>query len=168
VNAEDVALAEYGELKAEQRDRIKARDGYMYTTLAAVFIVAGASAQAHLPVLLLALTPVCAVLSWARLRNDLRVTALRDYFRDVTARLLADPATPVLAWESRPRQRTHKWLQLGADLVTFVLPGIVGYTVVLVAHPTGLVILAGGFNGFITGVTATAIISYADLGGRRG
>jgi hypothetical protein len=118
----DAYLVEYTALKLEQLERIKARDGYLYTTLAAVVAVVAAVIQTGQSDLLLALPPIVAALGWTRLRNDQLVVAIREYLRDDLGPRLGDGA---LRWETPPRRTSHRFVQLGVDLVTFWLSGLI-------------------------------------------
>ena len=138
----DVHLAEYAALKAEQGERIKARDGYMYSTIAVTVAAVAAAAQADLPDLLLAVPPACFVLGWTRLRNDAHILAIRGYLRDHLApklRTVARRTTAgevVLGWEMRPRSRSSTLVQLAADMLTFVAPAVLAVIVWGVAAST--------------------------------
>jgi hypothetical protein len=149
----DVHLAEYTALKTEQNERIKARDGYMYSTLAVVIAAAAGAAQADLPDLLLAVPAACSVLGWTRLRNDAHIVAIRRYLRDDLGPKLQTAGRPVFGWETGPRGRLTKSVQLVADVLTFVAPSLlalavwvaVGETTVwgVVAAVAGLSLTAG-------------------------
>src|SRR5215468_8416211 len=121
-------LAEYERLKDEQRSRIGFRDSLVYAVLVASAAVVSATAARGSGYLVL-LPPVAALLGWAYLANDVKVTQIGDYVRaelaPALAALMPEAAGPVFGWEQRsdPRRRHRKRVQLGADLAAFcVLP----------------------------------------------
>jgi hypothetical protein len=164
MNNRDVHLAEYTALKTEQGERIKARDGYMYSTLAVVVAAVAAAAQANLPHLLLAVPPACFVLGWTRLRNDTHIVAIRHYLRDQLAPLLHTGDGTVLGWETGPRGRLTTWVQFAADMLTFVVPGILAVIVWGTIAPTtawGLWLAAMVADAVIIGALAALITRHA-------
>ncbi|MGW5066022.1 hypothetical protein ACWEQJ_07860 [Streptomyces cyaneofuscatus] len=130
----EVLLLEYEVLKAEQKARIIARDHLMYATLAglASVLVVVFTAEAPAGTVLL-LPPVCLVLGWTYLVNDLKISAAGRYLRDELAPRLADLTGTrpgeVLGWEwahrGEPGRIAAKILQLAVDLVMFVVPTVV-------------------------------------------
>lgn len=167
-----VLLAEYTALKAEQSARIGARDNLVYATLtavaAAVAAVVVGAVQADLPVLLLALPPVCVVLGWTRLANDHKVTTVGRYLGDVLAGDLAAAADgPVLGWETghhlARERRLRNWCQLVVDLVTFVGPAIAALAAWAVLAPSwpGAILVAAGVA--LSAALAWQITLHADM-----
>ena len=148
----DVHLAEYTALKTEQGERIKARDGYMYSTLAVVVAAVAAAAQANLPHLLLAVPPACFVLGWTRLRNDTHIVAIRHYLRDHLAPKLGGQ---VLGWETGPRGRLTRWVQFAADMLTFVAPGVLAVIVWGTVAPH----TSWGWAAVVAGATLSGLLA---------
>lgn len=144
-------LAEYGQIKSEQRDRIQRRDGLVYTTLAAMAAVVAATLQQHDVAALLLLPPVVMVLGWKYLANDEKISAAGRYVRDHLAPRLAhltNTSSPVFDWERSHREgvygRVRRYVQFMVDLLTFcVLPAcaLVGFWT-LGSHPVGLVVVS--------------------------
>ena len=164
-----VLLAEYGQLKDEQAQRIGHRDNLVYATLTAAAATIVGVVQTHAAALLLALAPVCVLLGWTYLANDRMVTAIGRYLRDDLApRLESFAGTGVLGWEHEhcgdTRRRQHKCFQLAANLLTFVLPGAAASTAAVVAgHPAWLVV-AGAIVAFaLLAVLAWQLVAHADL-----
>lgn len=156
----EVALSEYGELKSEQRERIKSRDGLAYTTLASIVAVIIGVAQTHLGALLFALAPACAILGWTRLRNDAHVVEIRRYIRDTLSPVLsAETGCSVLMWETGGRLRGHRYGNLIVDLALFVVPGVaaVATWAVLFGSLTWYWPLFVAADLTVSGVTAFAI-----------
>jgi hypothetical protein len=158
----DVHLAEYTALKAEQNERVKSRDGYMYSTLAVVVAAVVGAAQANLPDLLLAVPPACAVLGWTRLRNDALIVEIRRYLRDDLRPHLQAGDSPVLGWETGPRGRLTRRAQFAADLLTFVAPAVIAVIVWgSVAHTRWWGWVAAIVGSAITGVLVALIARHA-------
>lgn len=142
-NVVDVLRDEYDALKKEQIERIKVRDNLTYLTIGAVAAAVYGAIQAHTPLLLLTLPFVCTALGWKYVANDHKITAIGAYLRgELADRMSGLVGEAVLGWETAHRvdhnRRRRMWLQYGADLLTFVAPGIAGITAVLVAgvpHP---------------------------------
>lgn len=138
-----VLLAEYAQLKEEQRSRIGFRDNFVYVNLAAVAAVGYAAFEQHVAQFLLLVPLTCFVLGWTYLSNDRMITQLGRYARENLApRLTALSATDeVLGWEqehSRDRRRAErKSIQLAVDLSAFCLPSA-GVLVLLVRYGTTL------------------------------
>lgn len=155
----DAHLAEYAALKEEQLGRINARDNYMYLTLAVIVAAVAAAAQANLPHLLLAVPPACAVLGWTRLRNDNHIIAIRCYLRDQLAPKVGGQA---FGWETGPRGRLTRWVQFTADMVTFVVPGILAVTAWgALAPKTAWGLIAAVVDAVITGLLTALIVHHA-------
>ncbi|MEU3499229.1 hypothetical protein ABZ726_00105 [Streptomyces hundungensis] len=121
-----ILLAEYTQIKDEQRARIGFRDNLLYVTLAAVTAVTALVVQTKRPDLLLALPVVCVVLGWTYLVNDEKISAIGRYIRTQLASRLAATnsiSQPLLAWEcyhrSDPKRTSRKIMQTAVDLTTF-------------------------------------------------
>jgi hypothetical protein len=173
----DVLLAEYRELKAEQRDRIESRDGLIYTTLAVSAAAVAAVTQTHLPLLLLTLPPACVLLGWTYLTKDRMITAIGGYVRDELRGRLHDLAGPVLAWETNhagdTRRVQRKRLQAAMDLGTFCAPGVAAVVACLALACTPLAVVLGAAELAAVAVLAWQILIYAEdlrlpRGGRPG
>jgi hypothetical protein len=160
----DVRLAEYKELKAEQRERIKTRDGLIYTTLLAqAGVLYTTLAGRGGPVLLLALPVLGFVLGWRYLADDRKITEIKLYLRAQHA-----DGAPLFPWERvvTPDIRSRKLIQLVADLLVFVLIPLVGLgwadslavvpAWVRVAELTDFFLLGVLFDQWVRGYRATA------------
>jgi len=164
-----VLLAEYGQLKDEQAQRIGHRDNLVYATLTAAAATIVGAVQTHAAALLLALAPVCVLLGWTYLANDRMVTAIGRYLRDELApRLESFAGAAVLGWEREhpadTRRRQRKCFQLAANLLTFVLPGAAAAIAAVVAgRPVWLVIVGAVVAFALLAVLAWQIVAHADL-----
>jgi hypothetical protein len=127
----EILLAEYEALKAEQKARIVVRDRLMYAALATTTaIVVGTDGRTGLVLLL---PPVCVVLGWTYVANDEKISNIGRYLRTELRGRLATAAktTPaqLLGWELAHRtglnRTTMKSIQLGADLIMFVVPSVI-------------------------------------------
>jgi hypothetical protein len=121
-------LAEYAQIKDEQRARIGFRDNLLYVTLAAVTAVAAVAAQTDYPQLILALPVVCLVLGWTHLVNDEKISAIGRYVRTELASRLAEATNveePLFGWEtyhrSDDRRISRKTTQTVVDLLAFLV-----------------------------------------------
>ncbi|MGW3996022.1 hypothetical protein ACWEF6_21240 [Amycolatopsis sp. NPDC004772] len=127
----DVLMSEYEMLKGEQKARIVLRDRLMYATFAALAAVVALNLGGPKAALLLLLPPVCIVLGWTYLVNDEQVSAIGTYLRDVLGPALGRTlgGVVVLRWETEHRRGTgrvlRKSLQLGVDLLMFLVPSLV-------------------------------------------
>jgi hypothetical protein len=140
----DVYLAEYKRLKSEQSARIGTRDNLVYASLVAT---AGVIACAFLgetgkPIVVLALPLANFVLGWIHTNNDAKSRHIARYLRctlndricGITGAGQGGPAgaeNPCLfGWEIAVRKIElrcwRKLTNLVADLVTFVVPGLLG------------------------------------------
>lgn len=166
-----VMLAEYEQVKAEQRHRIGYRDSLVYAVLVAYAAVASATATRGPGYLLLA-PPVALLLGWARLQADIMVSEVSRYVGGKLAPALAGliPAdVALLDWDvpggmPDPARPWRKALQWGCDLI--------GYGVLPLA---GLVVLWGSGQGWpalsvsaveaaALGVLSVEIARAADIG----
>lgn len=165
--ADDVLLAEYAQLKAEQQSRIGTRDNLLYAAFtAAAAVIAGALSAGYWAVILAA-PPAMLVLGWTYLSNDRKVTEIGRYVRLELAPRLGNGA---FAWEQdteEPRaRRTRKAWQLAADLTAFpgaaaalavtaaVLSGATPLLVVAVAEVAASILLGRMFarySGMVRG-----------------
>ncbi|MFF5283051.1 hypothetical protein [Streptomyces sp. NPDC013171] len=120
-------LAEYAQIKDEQRARIGFRDNLLYVTLAAVTALTAVALQTKHPQLLLALPVVCIVLGWTYLVNDEKISAIGRYIRTELAGQLASGTStgaPAFGWETFHRSDTkrvsRKVIQTIVDLTAFL------------------------------------------------
>ncbi|MEU7930678.1 hypothetical protein [Micromonospora echinofusca] len=128
----ELLLAEYGQLKEEQRARIGLRDNLIYVTLAAyAAIVVGVTTLGSQGALLLILPGAATVLGWTHLANDEKISAIGRYVRTTLAprvQAMHPAAAPVFGWEEThrrdQRRRRRKILQAAADLLTFTVPAL--------------------------------------------
>ncbi|WP_045744941.1 hypothetical protein [Actinoplanes rectilineatus] len=168
----DLILAEYEQLKAEQRARIGLRDNLIYVTLAAYAAIAVATLTAPGQERLLLILPFAAtVLGWTHLVNDEKISALGRYVRsDLTTRLetLRPETAPVFAWETTHRadrrRVPRRYLQTAVDLATFNLPAVVAVAVYWASGiDSGPLLGASLVELAATGVLAWQRVLYADL-----
>jgi len=144
-------LAEYSQIKSEQRERIQHRDGLVYTTITAMAAVVAATVQQHNAAVLLLLPPVVIVLAWKYLANDEKIGGARRYVGEQMAprlALLAGATTTVFGWEDAHQngvyRHVRRYVQLAVDLLTFCfLPAcaLAGFWI-LGPRPAGLVIVS--------------------------
>ncbi|MEV0958841.1 hypothetical protein AB0I97_23785 [Streptomyces sp. NPDC049951] len=121
-------LAEYSQIKDEQRARIGFRDNLLYVTIGAVTAVTAVALQTSHPDLALAIPAVCIVLGWTYLVNDEKISAIGRYIRtELASRLsmLSGPAAaPAFGWEtyhrSDSKRASRKITQAVIDLTAFV------------------------------------------------
>lgn len=170
----EVFLSEYEMLKAEQKSRIVVRDRLMYATLAALGATAAASVGAAQMSLLLLLPPVCVVLGWTYLVNDEHISAIGDYLRDELGPALARTlgGVMVLRWETEHRRDAgrslRKSLQLGVDMLMFVVPALLSITCYWFAGPLSPALVVASLAEFVaTAVLGARIVSSAALSHRR-
>lgn len=163
----DVLRDEVKTLKDEQRDRIRARDGLIYSVIVAVAAVAGGTRYAGNAVALL-LPPVVLALGWTYLANDQKISAIGAYLRDdLGPRLAALTGADVLRWEtahrSDRRRRQRKTIQLGVDLLVFVLPGAVAVGWYWLSGPASAVkLVASVLEAVAVLVAGWQVIAYAE------
>lgn len=164
----DVLRDELKLLKDEQRDRIRARDNLIYSVVVAIAAVAGATRFAGQAVPLL-LPPIILALGWTYLVNDQKVTAIGRYLRtDLAPRLSALVAGDVLRWETAHRadrrRRQRKGLQLGVDLLVFVVPAAAALGWYWANGPASPALLTVSVLEAAAVLTAAwQVIAYADL-----
>lgn len=135
-------LAEYEQLKSEQRNRIQFRDGLMYTTLASLAATVAATIGLHTAATLLLLPPVSVLLGWKYLANDAKISAMGAYVRAELAPRLAElsgAATPVFGWEAS-HQRIHgrnirMIMQIIVDLIAFCVMPTAGLIIFWTSRP---------------------------------
>jgi hypothetical protein len=122
-----ILLAEYAQIKDEQRARIGFRDNLLYVTLAAVTAVTAVAAQTKHPNLVLALPLVCVVLGWTYLVNDEKISAIGRYVRTQLGPRLAATVGggQLFEWEtfhrSDHRRTSRKITQTVVDLTAFLV-----------------------------------------------
>lgn len=132
---QQVLLTEYQALKAESTERIKQRDSFINLNLIAIAAIISFSIEPSRLFALLAVPWVAMSFGWSYLANDEKVSALAKYTRYWLGPRLGDE---FFAWERSAKRstnirRTHKWVQLIADLFLFVLPAVVAPVIFLQA-----------------------------------
>lgn len=166
----DVLRDELKALKDEQRERIRARDTLIYSAILAIAAVAGGTRLAG-PVVPLLLPPVVLALGWTYLVNDQKVSAIGAYLRtDLAPRLGALVGGEVLRWESihrgDRRRRQRKSIQLGVDLLVFVVPAAASIGWYWASGPTAPLLLAVSVaESAAVLIAAWQVVAYADLRG---
>jgi hypothetical protein len=164
----DALRDELKTLKDEQRDRIRARDGLVYSVIVAVAAVAGGAKFGGDGVALL-LPPVALTLGWTYLASYQKISAIGAYLRtDLGPRLSALTGGDALRWESvhrgDRRRRQRKIIQLAVDLVVFVLPAAVAVGWYWVSGTVSPVLLvASVLEAASVLVAGWQIVAYADI-----
>ncbi|MFI6644044.1 hypothetical protein [Streptomyces sp. NPDC050504] len=173
IDTGQLLLAEYEQIKQEQRARIGFRDNLIYATLGAMAAVVGSTLarNGHLEMLLL-LPPLSVILGWTYLVNDEKISAIGRYIRDELSprlkELTADQAE-VFGWESAHRRDAYrssrKRSQLAVDLLTFCGTPLAALTVYWLFGPMHwpLLLISLVEATVITGL-AVQVVRYADLG----
>jgi hypothetical protein len=167
-------LAEYEQIKQEQRARIGFRDNLIYATFGVMAAVIGSTLArgGHLEMLLL-LPPLSVTLGWTYLVNDEKISAIGRYIRDELAprlKELTPERTEVFGWESAHRRDVHrhsrKRFQLAVDLLTFCAAPLASLAVYWLLGPTQwpLLLVSLAEAAMIVGLTIQ-VVRYADLGG---
>lgn len=173
IGIDQLLLAEYEQLKQEQRARIGFRDNLIYATLGVMAAVVGSTLArgGHLEMLLL-LPPLSVVLGWTYLANDEKISAAGRYIRDhLSPRLkeLTSPQADVFGWESAHRRDAHrrsrKRFQLAVDLMTFCGAPLAALTVYWLLGPTPcpLLVISLVEAAMVVGL-AVQVVRYAELG----
>jgi hypothetical protein len=165
-------VVEYEQVKEEQRARIGFRDNLLYATLASMAAIITFSFQNHgQPELLLLLPPASALLGWAYLVNDEKISAIGRYVHQDLGPRLADlaPGRPrVFGWETAHRDDrrriSRKRLQLAADLLLFSVAPIADLIVYWCSEPVRAVLMTVSVAEVaLVAVLAVQIVLYADL-----
>jgi hypothetical protein len=139
----EALLAEYKELKQEQRMRMTSRDNLGYWIFPALAVVGGValSGPGREPLLLL-LPLVCIALGWAYLGNDTKVTQIGDYIRTELAPIVREAGEPMpFGWETyhraTPLRAMAKRIHPVIQLMIFCAPAWAALTV-FVASSAGV------------------------------
>lgn len=171
---QEIHIAEYKQLKDEQRSRISIRDNLIYATLTSIaavllFVFNGDS---HRSALLL-LPPVCLILGWTYLMNDEKISAIGRYLRgELSYRFAGSANVVLLGWESAHRndsRRTgRKFIQAIIDILLFCVTGIAAVAVcwsILPSSETSYLLIGIGCVEIIAMFfLAYQIILYAEVG----
>jgi hypothetical protein len=165
-------LAEYEQVKQEQRARIGFRDNLLYATLGVMAaVVATALARGGHAEVLLLLPPLSVVLGWTYLVNDEKISAVGRYVRDDLAprlKNLTGSQDDVFGWEFAHRGDAHrasrKRIQLGVDLLAFCAAPLAALAVywVLGPHHWPLLLVSAAESAMIA-VLTSQFVRYADL-----
>jgi len=165
----DLLLAEYTELKQEQRLRIGTRDNLLYATLAALAGVLGVAFTGHCAACLLLAPPACLILGWTYHANDVVIATIGAYLRTTLApRLAALTGTTdvALGWETArllgPDRELRKVGQLAIDLLAFVVApdaAIAGY--VVLGHGLPVLTAAAALEAALTLLLALRFFTWA-------
>ncbi len=175
IDTGQLLLAEYAQIKEEQRARIGFRDNLIYATLGTMAAVVGSTLArgGHLEMLLL-LPPLSTILGWTYLVNDEKISAVGRYIREELAprlKELSREQADVFGWESAHRGDTHrhsrKRFQLAVDLMTFCGAPLAALVVYWVFGPTQwpLLLISLADTAVVIGLAAQ-VVRYADIGGR--
>lgn len=157
--ADEMALAEYKQIKAEQVARINTRDNLIYVTLVAIAGGLAVPHAAHSRGYLLLVPAAAFVLGWTYLANDNMITAIGRYVRE----------HPVLAmgWEhdhaADTRRASRKAIQLAVDLATFCGSAVVALATFWLALPQPPALVAASIaEALATGVLAWQFAAYSE------
>ncbi|MFG3255060.1 hypothetical protein [Streptomyces sp. NPDC048172] len=168
-----ILLAEYEQIKQEQRARIGFRDNLIYATIGVKAAVIGSTMArgVHLEMLLL-LPPLSVLLGWTYLVNDEKISAVGRYIRNALAprlQALTPERSEVFGWESVHRHDLHrvsrKRFQLAVDLMTFCGSPLAALTVFWLngpAHWPLLLVSAAEVAAIVS--LAIQVVRYAELG----
>jgi hypothetical protein len=159
--ADELALAEYKQIKTEQVARIGFRDNLLYVTLVAIAGTLTITHSAHSRGYLLLVPVVTFVLGWTYLVNDHMITAIGRYVRE-------HPGLPGMRWETDhpadKRRAVRKTIQLAVDLATFPGAGLAALTAFWLAAPQSpLLVAASAIEAIATGVLAWQFTAYASI-----
>jgi hypothetical protein len=122
---EDFELAEYQELKEEQRVRIAARDSLLnYHVVAVGALCALGSSSKSIAAVALAVPWVAIIFGWTYMSHEEKITAIGEYIRSRA------PKNAFL-WEAAPKlsvlsKRLGRGVNLVVLLMAFTLPSAVG------------------------------------------
>ncbi|TPQ18071.1 hypothetical protein [Streptomyces sporangiiformans] len=173
IDAGQVLLAEYDQVKQEQRARIGFRDNLLYATLGVMAAVIGSTLArgGHVEMLLL-LPPLSVLLGWTYLVNDEKISAIGRYVRDELAPRLKElaPGNPeVFGWESAhrsdDRRHSRKRIQLAVDLLAFCVAPFAALVVYWLFGPLyWLLLLVSAAELAAVSALAHQVVRYADLG----
>ncbi|MGX1759287.1 hypothetical protein ACWIG5_20610 [Streptomyces lydicus] len=173
MDGSQLILAEYEQVKQEQRARIGFRDNLLYATFGVMAAVIGSTLPrgGHAEMLLL-LPPLSVILGWTYLVNDEKISAVGRYIRHELAprleQLTSDPLA-VFGWESAHRRDAYrlsrKRIQLAVDLLTFCAVPLAALTVYWLLGPARwpLLLVSAAETIMVAGL-ATQIVRYADFG----
>ena len=158
---DEMALAEYRQIKTEQAARIGCRDNLIYATLVAIAGTLTITHAAHSRAYLLLVPAVAGVLGWTYLANDQMITAIGRYVRE-------HPALTGMGWEAdHPadrRRRSRKMIQLAVDLTTFCGSGLVALAAFWLASPQPpLLVAVSVAEAIATGVLAWQFTAYSGI-----
>ena len=157
--ADDLALAEYAAIKAEQTARIGWRDNLLYVTLVAIAGTLTVTHSAHSFGYLLLVPAVTVILGWNYLVNDQMITAIGRYFREHSALSMG--------WESDhpadKRRASRKAGQLAVDLATFCGSAAVALTAFWAAPEPPLLVAASIVEAVAVAALAWQFTAYADI-----
>ncbi|WNI26165.1 hypothetical protein [Streptomyces sp. ITFR-16] len=173
IDTGQLLLAEYEQIKQEQRARIGFRDNLLYATLAVMAAVIGSTLArgGHVEMLLL-LPPLSVVLGWTYLVNDEKISAIGRYIRDeLCPRLkeLTSEQGDVFGWESAHRRDAHrrsrKRFQLAVDLLTFCAAPLAALAVYWILGPAQwpLVVISLIEATVVIGLVVQ-VVRYAEFG----
>ncbi|MFD4629193.1 hypothetical protein ACFVYR_04725 [Streptomyces sp. NPDC058284] len=167
-----VLLAEYEQVKAEQKSRITLRDNLIYAMLAATAgVIAATIPSASRTALLLLLPPLSVLLGWTYLVNDEKISAIGQYIRTTLRPRLAEvvgQSDALFGWETAHRQDlrrgSRKRLQLAVDLLAFCAgPGAALTVFWLNGHLTWPLVTVSLVEGAGLVALGIQIARYADL-----
>ncbi|MTE13672.1 hypothetical protein [Nocardia aurantiaca] len=114
-------------LKSEQLERIKQRDTFLNLNIVALGVVMAVALPGQRPAGIWLVVPwITAILGWAYLSNDDKVSAIARHLR-----LQVRPADVASAWETSNKGLLRPRIRWIADVATFLLSYIVPTPVAL-------------------------------------
>lgn len=157
--ANEMALAEYKQIKGEQVARINTRDNLIYVTLVAIAGGLAVPHAAHSQGYLLLAPAAAFVLGWTYLANDNMISAIGRYVRE-------NPALAAMGWEhdhrADKRRTSRKAIQLAVDLAMFCGSGVVALAAFWSALPQPTPLVAASIaEALATGVLAWQFAAYS-------
>lgn len=170
----EALLAEYKELKQEQRMRMTSRDNLGYWIFPALAVIGGVALSGPGREPLLPLVPlVCIALGWAYLGNDTKVTQIGDYIHTELAPALGEPdeAAP-FGWETyyrvTPLRTVTKVIHPVVQLMIFCAPGLAALIILFAqigdswngAVPATPVVLLGTLESALIGMLTALFITH--------
>jgi hypothetical protein len=155
-------VAQYEQLKAEQRDRMKIRDRLPYVTFVALGGAIALSVSGSGIVrssVFLAVPLICLILGWTFLRNNDKIAEIGRFIRETY---------PECRWESYRfginGRRRKKIIQLIVNLIQFVVIGYIALGVFWSSLNIGIMSgLASGVEVILLAILAVEFIRISDV-----
>jgi len=145
INAQ-IYLIEYQKLKDEQSKRIGFRDNLIYVMLAAFGAIFSYVSNQPSKDALLVVPIINFIIGWTYINNDLKVSQISNYVKDILAIKLGSSTKPssddVFLWETYLKKQSHrsfrKFIQKFVDLFTFVGTGLLSIVNYYLSNMNGI------------------------------